>query len=118
VKFVTAYADTQFGCCPDQPAAGNVYVEMFVEYEALDSGTSFGSFDWQIYGGDVQIADYPAFVSNGPKPELTSGDLPAGRKASGWMVYEVPTGGGITLAYLPYFASNTEPVGEYVLRES
>lgn len=93
-----------------------MFVQLFVEYTALGSGASYNPYDWQVYAGVEQLGNSTAFVSNGPKPELSSGDLPLGRKASGWLVYQVPKSGRITLAYLPSYASNTEPIGEYLLR--
>jgi hypothetical protein len=118
VQFVSSYPDrSAYPCCPDVPDPGNVYVQAFVQYTALGSGASYNLFDWQVYAGDQQLGNASAYTSNGPKPQLSSGDLPKGRKASGWLIYQVPKRGRITLAYLPPFAfSNTEPIGEYLLR--
>jgi hypothetical protein len=117
VQFVSSYPDrSAYPCCPDVPDPGNVYVQAFIQYTALGSGASYNPFDWQVYAGDRQLGNASAFTSNGPKPELSSGELPKGRKATGWLIYQVPKAGRITLAYLPAFASNTEPIAEYLLR--
>ncbi len=115
----STYADTTsgIGCCPDEPQVkGNVYLQVYITYNALSSGESYGSYDWQVYSGDEVVAENTAYVSNGPTPELQSGDLPKGKIAKGWIVFEVPGKGPLTLAYLPAFASNTEPIGEYLIR--
>jgi len=48
-----------------------------------------------VAGGDA------TFASNGPRPQLNSGQVPAGKTVSGWILYEVPKSGRITIAYQP-----------------
>lgn len=62
------------------------------------------------------MVDSYAFTIHGPQPDLGSGQLPAGRTAGGWIVYEVPAQGEIILAYAPNF--DGPPVIEITLRES
>lgn len=112
--FVEIYPDPN-GFLADEPrVAGNVFMQVFVEYVALDDAASFNQFDWQVFADGRLVDDY-AFTTNGPKPELSSGQLPRGRTASGWLVYEVPAAGEIILAYAPNF--DGPPVFEITIRE-
>ena len=114
-SFAEIYPDPD-GFLADEPQiAGNVFMQVFVEYEALSSAASYNTFDWAVFG-DGRAVDNYAFTIHGPKPELSSGQLPAGRTASGWLVYEVPAAGEIIFAYAPNFEG--PPVFEIVLRES
>jgi hypothetical protein len=97
----------------DVPTKGNVYLETFVAYEALDDGVNYGSFDWQVFADGTAVDSY-TFVSNGPEPTLGSGSLPKGRKASGYIVYEVPATGKILMSYGGTYGE--APVFEVVLR--
>lgn len=94
---------------------GNVFLEAWVSYTALADNASYGSFDWSLFANDTAI-DTWAFVVNGPEPTLGSGNLPKGRKAEGWLVYEVPPTGRVLLSYNPNMFSNDAPVFEVVLR--
>ncbi len=72
----------------DEPSPGNVYYAFFVAYEGLAAGGNYNPFDWQAFAGDKAVQQ--AFVLNAPEPDLSSGSLPAGRTAEGWLVYEGP----------------------------
>jgi hypothetical protein len=98
----------------DVPAKGHVYLQAYVTYTALADGVDYNPFDWQVFVGDV-ASDGSTFVSNGPEPQLSSGTLPKGRKAAGWVVYEVATTGKVLMSYGNTF-SNDAPVFEIVLR--
>jgi len=98
----------------DVPARGNVYIEAFVRYTALQNGVDYNQFDWQVFAGGLAVDDM-TFVSNGPEPALSSGSLPKGRRAEGWLVYEVPAKGEVLLSYGGAF-TNDEPIFEVVLR--
>jgi hypothetical protein len=100
----------------DTPAAGNVYIEAWVSYEALVDGVDYNPFDWQVFVGGV-AADNFTFVANGPEPTLSSGSLPKGRKAEGWVVYEVAETGQVLMSYGQTFG-NEPPVFEVVLRDA
>ena len=67
-------------------------------YHALADGATYNPFDWQVFCNDEAVDDY-TFVSDGPEPTLNSGTLPKGRKAKGWLVYEVPAKGRCVLSY-------------------
>ncbi len=95
VREVKKY-DGEFG--DDTPAKGNVYLEAVITYTAVADGVDYGPFDWQVFV-DGQAVENFTFVSEGPTPELGSGTLPKGRKASGYVVYEVPTNGQVLLSY-------------------
>lgn len=82
----------------DRPAKGNIYIQAQISYTALADGATYNPFDWQVFCNDEAVDDY-TFVSDGPEPSLSSGTLPTGRKAKGWLVYEVPITGRCVLSY-------------------
>jgi hypothetical protein len=99
VAFATRYKDPD-GYYDDKPDKGLIYMAVYVTYKATGPNASYNPFDWAIYVNDVAGQDY-AYVTNGPKPELNSGELPEGKSAAGWIVYQVPPTGRITIAYQP-----------------
>lgn len=115
-SFVALYPDPD-GYYADEPQiAGNQFMQVFAEYEALSSAANFNSYgDWQVFA-DGRLLDSSTFVSHGPQPELGMGSLPAGRFASGWIVYEVPAAGEIILAYAPNYEG--PPVFEITVRDA
>lgn len=92
VKSATKYGDYS------TPKAGNVYLAVKYEYESLEDGATYNQFDWQVFV-DGTAAENFTFVLDGPEPQLSSGTLPKGRRASGWVVYEVPTTGQVIVSY-------------------
>ena len=110
------YADPD-GYFGDVPEPGNVYLQAFAVYEALADGASFNQFDWQVFVDGVALNSTSAFVLNGPEPELGSGTLPAGRRAEGWLVFEVPAAGEVVLSYEQNFIGGGAPPFELVLRQ-
>ena len=112
VKQVKRY-NGEFG--DDKPAKGNIYIQAFVTYNALTDGVDYNPFDWQVFVNDEAVENY-ASVLNGPKPDLNSGTLPKGRKASGYVVYEVPVRGRVIMSYGGNAFSNEAPIFEVVLR--
>jgi hypothetical protein len=100
----------------DIPAKGNVYIQALVTYVAKTNGVDYNPFDWQVFVAGEAVSD-TGYVSNGPTPELSSGTLPTGRKASGWVVYEVPAHGEVRMSYGNTF-SNDAPVFEIIIRTS
>lgn len=98
----------------DVPKKGNVYIQLRATYTALQDGVDYNPFDWQIFVGD-EAGGTQAFVSNGPTPLLEAGTLPKGRKASGYIVYEVKAKGRVLLSYGGMF-SNEAPIFEVLLR--
>jgi hypothetical protein len=94
---------------------GNVYIQAYVTYTALQDGVSYNPFDWQVFADGEAVSGF-TFVMYGPEPALSSGDLPKGRKASGWLVYEVPAKGKIQLSYSGNMFLNEAPVFEVVIR--
>jgi hypothetical protein len=108
-----AYYDPD-GYYNDEPQiAGNVFIQVWVDYVALDDNASYNPFDWDVYVGGAQVANY-TFTIHGPKPELGSGQLATGRTASGWLVYEIAPSGTVILSYAPNFEG--PPVFEVTLR--
>jgi len=98
-----------------KPAKGNVYLAVKYSYEALEDGASYNPFDWQVFVDDTAVSNF-AFVVDGPKPELSSGTLPKGRKASGGVVYEVPKTGKVVLSYGANMFGGDAPTFEVVAR--
>ena len=98
----------------DVPKKGHIYIQALVTYTAKTDGVDYNPFDWQVFVNGEAV-DNTTYVSNGPDPELDSGTLPKGRKASGWVVYEVPKTGRVLMSYGNTF-SNDAPVFEVVIR--
>jgi len=99
-----------------KPASGNVYLAVKYAYEALEDGAAYSPGDWQAFVDGTAVNNF-AFVVNGPQPLLSIGTLPKGRKAAGWVVYEVPTKGQVVLSYGNMF-SRQAPTFEVVARPS
>jgi hypothetical protein len=112
VKQVKSYKGKYFS---DKPKKGHIYIQAYVTYRALTDGVDYNQFDWQVFAGDTAV-DELTFVSNGPEPQLSSGSLPNGRKAAGWVVYEVPVKGKIVMSYGGNQFLDEPPVFEVVLR--
>jgi hypothetical protein len=112
--------DTEFidpsGFYNDTPQIeGYVFLSALVRYEAIVDGVHYNPLDFQIFVSDV-AADNIAFALNAPEPQLHSGELPAGRVAEGWLLYEVPPTGEVLLSYNGNIFINDAPVFEVVLR--
>ncbi|HWP63371.1 MAG TPA: hypothetical protein VNO86_07870 [Candidatus Binatia bacterium] len=105
------------GYSVDTPAKGNVYIEAYVTYTALADGAAYNPFDWQVFCNDTAV-DRFTFVLSGPEPELGSGTLPKGRKAAGWLVYEVPAKGRCVLSYGANMFLGEGAIFEVLLRDS
>lgn len=97
----------------DKPKKGRIFIQAKVTYTALADGVDYNPYDWQVFV-DGEAVDSSTFVLNGPET-LDSGTLPKGRKASGWLVYEIPAKGKVLLSYGGTF-SNEAPVFEVQLR--
>jgi hypothetical protein len=116
VEQAKLYKDPQgyFNDTPEQK--GDVFLAAQVEYVALANNVDYNPFDFQVFVDDQALNNPEAFVSNGPKPELGSGTLPKGRKAVGWLTYEVPAKGKVLLSYSANRFTNEAPIFEIVLR--
>jgi hypothetical protein len=84
----------------DVPKKGKIFVAVQLKYVAVGPDASFNPFDWGLYVNDEKVQD-TAFASNGPEPQLSSGDLPKGKSVSGWVIWEVPTTGKVVISYEP-----------------
>jgi hypothetical protein len=72
------------------PDAGNKFVSVLVEYEALANGVSYNPFFWTLR--DSQGFSYNYYIF-GKEPALdSSNELQAGRKVKGWLTFQVPVG--------------------------
>lgn len=98
----------------DVPKKGHVYLQLRVTYTALANGVDYGPGDWQMFVGQDAAGD-STYVSNGPSPELDYGTLPKGRKASGYMVFEIPVKGRALLSYGGQYGDQG-PVFEVIVR--
>jgi hypothetical protein len=95
--------------------SGYVFVAANVRYTALTDGVSYGSFDFQVFVDGRAVEGF-TFALNGPEPDLSSGTLPSGRVAEGWLLYEVPPTGEVLLSYSGNVFLNEAPIFEVVLR--
>ena len=71
-----------------QPGKGQKYVSFLVRYVALEDGADYNIIFWDAL--DTSGKRYEAEVLGQIKPDLTVGDLAAGKKVQGWVTYEVP----------------------------
>jgi hypothetical protein len=71
-----------------QPGEGQKYVSFLVRYEALEDGAEYNIIFWDAI--DKSGARYEAEVLGQIEPDLTVGQLAAGKKVQGWVTYEVP----------------------------
>jgi len=102
------------GALTDKPrTAGNIFIAARVTYEALSQGVSFNPYDWQAHCQGV-VADHHV-VLYGPSPGLDSGHLGKGKKATGFVVFEVAPKGEVRLSYAALSLSKT-PMFEVVIR--
>jgi hypothetical protein len=114
VKVVPSYTANSY---TDKPQVeGNVFIQAKVTYEALTDGVSYNPFDWQVFCAGEAVQNF-TLVINGPKPGLDSGSLTNGRKASGYVVYEVAPKGEVRMSYKGSFL-NDAPVFEVVIRDA
>ena len=101
----------------DKPKKGYIFLQVYVTYKALQDGASYNQFDWDVFVNDEALQDNIAYASDGPEPELSSGELPKGRVAKGWLLYEVPIKGEVLLSYKGSFI-NDAPIFEVVVRKA
>ena len=73
-----------------QPDKGKKYVSFLVRYEAIEDGADYNIIFWDAL--DASGKRYEAQVLGQIEPDLTVGDLAAGKKVQGWVTYEVPAG--------------------------
>jgi hypothetical protein len=92
---------------------GHQFLSVYVKYRSLLSGTSFGPHEWQLFVNDDAITDQ-AFMFYAPEPALSYGSLPKGTSVSGWIHWEVPKTGRVTIAYGGNYSQ--APVFEISLR--
>ena len=71
-----------------QPGEGQKYVSFLVRYEALEDGAEYNIIFWDA--SDKAGIRYEAEVLGQIEPDLTVGQLAAGKKVQGWVTYEVP----------------------------
>jgi uncharacterized protein DUF4352 len=84
----------------DDPEHG-IYWIVTLSYQATADGFSPGSWDWKVK--DDQGQEYESAFIVTKKPDLPSGELHAGEKATGTIIYDAPKTGA-HLIYQPMFA--------------
>lgn len=86
-KLYTSIADDYYTDTPDD---GKVYLVCFFEVKNVSSkDSSFGSFYFEAYVDDYSVDT--AIIMNKPdNKSLLYGDVAAGKKLSGYTVYEIP----------------------------
>jgi hypothetical protein len=93
-----------------EPPEGRVYLSVLLEYEALADMARYGPTDWQAFVGDRAFGGR-TYVGNALEPELAAGGtLPAGRTATGWVIFEVPPRGEVRLLYDGHHRDDAAPV--------
>jgi len=76
----------------DKPAKGKEFVVITVKIEnKSEDSIAYNTLDWKIQNGEGQIDD-GAFSTIDNDTSLGSGDLAAGGKKEGTLVFEVPKG--------------------------
>jgi hypothetical protein len=100
IETAKIYKDPQHYLDDTVSKKGDLFLAFHVTYKAIGPNADYNPLDWGVYVND-EIDQVETFVSNGPKPELSEGDLPQGKTASGWIVQEVPPTGRVVIAYQP-----------------
>ena len=72
------------------PDEGFKYVSVLVEYEALVDDVSYNPLYWKLVDSQSYGYDY-YFMGKEPALDSSNG-LKAGRKAKGWLTFQVPVG--------------------------
>jgi hypothetical protein len=102
ISFVSRFLDPA-KVLDDLPTnSAHVFMAVHVAYKATAPRAAYDPLDWGVYVNDTLDQDH-ASVTHGPRPLLSAGRLGSGKSASGWMVYEVPMTGRITISYEPEF---------------
>ena len=100
IETAKIYKDPQHILDDTVSKKGDLFLAFHVTYKATGPNADYNPLDWGVYVND-EIDQVDTFVSNGPKPELSVGDLPQGKTASGWIVQEIPPTGRVVIAYQP-----------------
>jgi hypothetical protein len=114
VSSAPSYLGT-YGLNDNPQTKGNVFIAAKVTYLALTDGVTYNPYDWSVFCAGTAISN-TAFVMNGPTPELSSGTLPNGKNASGFVTYEVPPKGEVDMYYGGQFGGT--PLFDVVIRAS
>jgi hypothetical protein len=81
--------------------AGDIFTSVRVTYDAIWDGATYNRYDWRLRVDGTPSGD-PVLPLHGPTPMLDAGTLIAGRVVSGYIVYEVPPTGRISMVYYCY----------------
>ena len=89
------------GAADDVPArSGDVFLAVAITYRAAGTGASIRLGDWKVTAEGLSACAL-ARVRHGPRPTLQPGALAPGTTATGWVIWEVPGSGRLTLSYAP-----------------
>lgn len=89
-----------------KPENENKYVSIDVSYtnNTSDKTISYNVYDWKLFDGDG-YSYTNAYTTK--KPNLSSGDLNAGKLVRGWVTFEVPSESkNYTVQFQPNFLDN------------
>jgi hypothetical protein len=93
----------------------SVFLSVRVRYLARTDGVDYSELSFRALVSG-QALDARAQSLNGPQPKLLSGTLQTGHTVEGWLTYEVPATGEVTLEYGGNAFRGEEPLFEVVLR--
>jgi hypothetical protein len=110
-----AYYKGSYGYQEKPEVAGNVFISAKVTYEAAADGITYNPYDWEVFCDGMAVGS-SSYALYGPQPALHSGTLPSGRKASGYVVYEVPPKGEVRMSYGASAIGGRGPVFEVIIR--
>jgi hypothetical protein len=100
VRYAAFYRDPGGRYTITPASRGAIFMAVLVMYTATGPNADYNPGDWAIAVNE--LPGPPAtFVFYGPKPVLQSRRLAEGRSAQGWIIYEVPVHGRITISYQP-----------------
>jgi hypothetical protein len=96
---------------------GSVLLSVRVLYLARTDGVDYSPLSFRAFVEGRAVAARASSL-DGPQPALLSGTLQAGHAVEGWLTYEVPATGLVTLGYGGNAFQDEDPLFEVVLRAS
>jgi hypothetical protein len=109
-----ASCKSSYGYVEKPQVTGNVFISAKERTWLSSTVSTTTRFDWDVFCDGVAVNNF-SLVIYGPKPALSSGTLPTGRTATGYMVYEVPKAGEVRMSNKGNIF-NDAPVFEVIIR--
>jgi hypothetical protein len=100
-----------------QQDQGSVFLSVRVRYLARTDGVDYSPLSFRAFVEGQAVAARASSL-DAPRPALLSGTLQAGHAVEGWLTYEVPATGRVTLGYGGNAFRDEDPLFEVVLRAS